>query len=436
MVESRHPKVRNGGILAKNPLRQAAVEIIEAGLQAIDTSNSVSERIKYQNDTIFIDEKKYPLKEFERIFVVGVGKCSLEAALALEKILGDRLTDGIVIDLVCNETPKKIKFCQGDHPLPTENNINSTKKIINLLEDCDRNDLVLFIISGGGSALLCQPDNFTCLEEVDMMSCLVGAGANIYEVNTVRKHLSLARGGFLAKYAYPAKSIALIFSDVGTDIEFVASGPTVKDSTTIDDAKKVIEKYSADDACGFDLKNIVETPKEKEYFDKVENILFLSVSTALEKMKEKAEELGFQSEIKTKNLKGEARDVGEEISKEINIAKPKTAFIYGGETTITVRKAGKGGRNQELVLSALRFLEKDSLMAAVNSDGWDNTNFAGALGDNLTKEKALELSLDVSKYLEDNQSYYFFEKVGDYFKTGLTGSNVADLLLALKNESR
>lgn len=434
-MQSGNPKIKNGGILAKNPLRQAAVEIIEAGLQAIDTKYSVSTRIKYQKDTLFIDDRKYPLEKIKRVFVVGVGKCSLEAALALEDILGDRLEDGIVIDLKCETNPKKIKFYKGDHPLPTENNVNLTRQLIEFLEKAEKDDLVLFLISGGGSALLCQPNNFNFLAEKNLMSYLMKSGANIRDVNIVRKHLSLARGGFLAKYVYPARSIALIFSDVGNDMEFVASGPTIKDTTTIEDAKKVLIKYGAEEFCNFDLENLTETPKDDKYFEKMENKLFLSNLIALREMANRAEKLGFKTEIKTTKLEGEARDIGEQIAREINESDQKIALIYGGETTVTVKTHGKGGRNQELALSALRFIEDDCLVAAVNSDGWDNTDFAGALCDNLTREKANELGLDVSEYLDKNQSYNFFEKVGDYFRTGLTNSNIADLLLALKNRN-
>ncbi|MEK7552014.1 MAG: DUF4147 domain-containing protein [Patescibacteria group bacterium] len=431
-MKNKDSKIKNSDTLIKNPLRKAAVEIMEAGLQAIDTKHAIKEGIKLENNHLFIKETSYALDKIKRIFVVGVGKCSLEAALALEDILGDKLTDGIVIDLVCNETPKKIKFCQGDHPFPTENNVDSTKKIIDLLENSEESDLIIFIISGGGSTLLCQPDNFTCFQESDMVSCLMGAGANIIEINTVRKHLSLARGGYLAKYAFPAKSISLIFSDVGSDMEFVASGPTIKDSSTIEDAKLVIEKYSANTACGFDINNLIETPKDDKYFENVKNILFLSNTTALNKMAEKASELGFDSEIKTNDLKGEAREIGEQIAKEINKAKINKVLICGGETTVTARKLGRGGRNQELVLSASRFINDDCLVAAINSDGWDNTDFAGALCDNLTIKRIRELNMDTSEFLAGNTSYNFFEKVGDYFRTGLTGSNVADLILAIK----
>ncbi len=237
-------KIQNFDELAKSGLRRAVLNIAEAGFAAIDTEGAVKRSVRVEGDELEINSHKFDLGKINNLYVVGVGKCSLEAGRELEKILGDRITGGIVIDVHVGAL-KKIKTFTGTHPLPTNENVDATKHIIKLLKDCNEDDLVIFIISGGGSTLLCQPENYTCLEEADIFSCLTGAGATIQELNTVRKHISLARGGFLAKYAYPASSLALIFSDVpGNDLEFIASGPTIKDTTTVADAARVAGKYS------------------------------------------------------------------------------------------------------------------------------------------------------------------------------------------------
>lgn len=427
-------KIKNFDELARNASRKDTLYIIEAGLAAVDTERVLKESVRVEQGTLIVKENRIPLKSTRRIFVVGVGKCSTEAAAALEDILGERIYDGLMVDVRCDKALRKIRTCEGEHPFPTEKNIDATRQIIALLKDLAEDDLVLFIVSGGGSTLLCQPTNFTCQQETDIVRCLFEEGAVIQEINTIRKHLSLARGGYLAKYAYPAKSVALIFSDVpGDNLEFVASGPTVKDTTTAEEARKIIEKYDVWKRCGFELKALIETPKDEKFFERVENILLVSNKIALEKMASEARRRGFQATICDTCLTGEARATGENLAREINAAPPKTVLLYGGETTVTVKGKGKGGRNQEVALSAARFIGDSALIAAVASDGRDNGDRAGALCDILTKEKAEEFRLDLDTYLANNDSYHFFEKTGDYLLTGHTGSNVSDLTIAIKN---
>lgn len=423
-------KIQNFKELAITDLRKAALGIAEAGLEVIDTEKVVKSGVVLDGEILKVKDKKFNLAGFERIFVVGVGKCALEAGRALEEILGDKLYNGIVLDIHPGKL-KKIRTFTGTHPYPTTENVSATAEIIQLLSSLTEKDFIIFVISGGGSSLLCQPKDLVCQDEKDIFNCLFRAGANIEEMNTLRKHLSLARGGHLAAYAYPASSVALIFSDVpGGNMEFIASGPTVKDSTTADDARRILDKYEIEKQIGLKIEPM-ETPREEKYFKKVINILFLD-NAALEEMKERAEELGFKTEIKTKTLSGEAREVGEKIALDLNKVKEKTALIYGGETTVCVKGGGKGGRNQELILGALLKISNGELILSMNSDGRDNTDFAGALCDMTTREKAAKLNLKPEEFLKDNDSYSFFEKVGDYILTGDTGSNVSDLIIALK----
>ncbi|TSD03567.1 MAG: hypothetical protein Athens071426_204, partial [Parcubacteria group bacterium Athens0714_26] len=257
---------------------------------------------------------------------------------------------------------------------------------------------------------------------------------DIEKINTVRKHLSLARGGFLAKYIYPAKAVSLIFSDVpGHSIEFVASGPTTKDTTTISDAREVLWKYNTLKDLNISNLDLIETPKHNKYFKNIDNILVVSNEVALRAMADKALKLGFQAEIITNNFSGEARNLGKEFVSKLEEKNPKTVLLYGGESTVTVRGDGKGGRNQELALSALRYIKDNQLLVSVASDGRDNCELAGAICDIISRIKVKNLGLSVEKYLENNDSYGFFVKTGDYLLTGDTGSNVSDLIIAIKN---
>ena len=427
--------VKNYKELATTKIRKNALEIIEAGLESINTAKIIKKNVQLKKGELFIQNKKINLTNIKRIFVVGIGKCAFEAGETLEKILGDSLTGGITLDIQRRKL-HKIRSFVGTHPFMSDINIDVTREIIALLGKMTKNDLVLFVISGGGSALLCQPDNFTCQDESTVIKCLFDSGVAIKEMNTVRKHLSLARGGFLAKYAYPAKVISLIFSDVpNNEIEFVASGPTVLDTTTIRDAEKILDKYRVWKKCGIKELTLIETPKEKKYFKNVDNILIVSNSTALTAMKKSAEKLGYKAIIKTNSFFGEASKIGPNLIKELTKAGNKSALLYGGESTVTIiKKAGKGGRNQELVLSALPYIKKGQLIVSFDTDGRDNTDFAGAFGDLHTVEKARKLKLIPSEYLarEQNNSYRFFEKVGDYLLTGNTGSNVSDIIIAMK----
>ena len=426
-------KIKNFQELATTENRKQILQIAEAGLEAIDTEKVIQKNIQIKGEQLIIKDEKFSLKNVKRILVVGIGKCSLEAADALEKIMGEKISGGAVID-IHEGSLKRIKAYIGDHPFPTQRNIDNTKEIINLLSDTNENDLVIFIISGGGSTLLCQPKDLTCVDETQILKCLFESGADIQQINTIRKHISLARGGYLAKYAYPAQVISLIFSDVpGDDLEFIASGPTIKDTTTITDAMKIIADYNIENRCSLVKITLVETPKEDKYFKKVKNILLVSNKTALEAMGQKAGEFGFIPRICTTCLQGEAREVGVQIVKELEKENSKTALLYGGETTVTIKVKGKGGRNLELGLSALGVLKEGITVVPIASDGWDNTDFAGAICDKITIEKAQKLGLDPGKYLNENQSYSFFSQTGDYLSTGDTGSNVSDLIIAVKN---
>lgn len=424
-------KIKNFHDLATNEERNISLMLAETALQAIDTTSVTEKNFILKEKTLFIAGRPFPLENVGRVFVVGVGKCAVDAVSVIEKQLLDIITDGIVLCIGDAKLNKVRTFC-GTHPFPTAINVEATGEIIKLLSGMTERDLIIFVVSGGGSTLLCQPQNMTCEDEASVLRKLFDEGATIEEINILRKHISSARGGYLAKYAYPAQVVSLIFSDVpGDDIGVVASGPTVKDETTIEDAKKIVEKYKLSDD-HIVAASLLETPKEDMYFKNVWNTVVVSNKTALHAMEEKAKELGFSPIIKTSSLSGEARTVASEIVEELKNAPHKTVLLYGGETTVTVTKPGKGGRGLELVLSACRTIEAGELVMSVASDGRDNTDFAGALCDIMTKEKAREFGLDEVQHLEENMSYKFFEFVGDFLMTGHTGSNVSDLIIGIK----
>ncbi len=448
-------KIKNFEKLAATPARKFALEIAEAGLEAIDTEKSILSRVSLKKGVLQVGKELFNLAIFERIFVVGVGKCALEAGKGLERILGDRLSGGIILtpnnpSFEMRNSKLEIRF--GTHPFPTKINVDATSEIIRLLLSLTKKDFVIFVISGGGSTLLCQPSADAPFVEASgvkyvpenslpeweresmMLRVLFEKGGTIQELNTIRKHSSLARGGYLAEYAYPAASVALIFSDVpGDDMEFIASGPTVKDVTTVDEAKGVIKKYDLEKSTGLKIE-LLKTPKEDKYFEKMRNILFMSNGTALAAMKAKAESLGLHAAIVTKTLSGEAREVGRTIAMDVSRLPDKTVRLYGGETTVTITGKGKGGRNEELVLRALQDIGDDTLVLSIDSDGHDNQGgYAGALCDIMTKKKTGKLGLSPENFLGENNSAGFFEKVEDYIETGDTGSNVSDLIVAIKH---
>ena len=423
-------RIKNYSKLAVNPLRKAALNIAEAGLLAINTEGAIRRNVRLNKKGLFLAGERINLYKTGRVFIIGIGKCAFGAASELEKILGSNITGGMIISPFGGKL-KKLKTFIGDHPLPTERNVKATKELIKIITGLEREDLVIFIISGGGSTLLCQPKGLTYKDEAEIFSHLTRAGVDIKKLNTVRKHLSLARGGQLAMASYPARVVSLIFSDViGDNLGSIASGPTVFDVTTIEDAKDIIKEYDIEKHCGKIMKGLMETPKDRKYFKNVKNILIVSNRLALEAMEAAAKKMKLSVKIISGKLSGEAGEKGREIARKLH--GKRGVSLYGGETTVKIRGNGKGGRNMQLALSALRFLKDDELVLALASDGRDNSDFAGAICDKITKAKVLKSGLNIEKYLKENNSYEFFKKIKDNLITGETGSNVADLIIAIK----
>jgi len=408
--------IKNKKELAINPLRKNALEILEAGLEAINTERILKNKLKLKNEVLNIDGHFLNLKSYNKILFIGIGKCASDGAVAVESILGDYLADGIALDVKSAPDLKKIKSFIGTHPLPSEQNIEATKKILEMTSDLSENDLVLCLISGGGSSLFEMPaEDFSLEDIIEKTKELTAKGADIYELNDARKKMSQVKGGKFVEHCSPAKVVSLIFSDVlGNDVSVIASGPTV--------IGEAAEKNS--------LRSQDATHISLQEFSQPLNLLLCSNRDALIAMKSKAEELGFKAKIKTETLSGNATEIGKELA-EKNI-EPKSCFLFGGETTVKIKdNRGEGGRNQELALSALLNIKNSSLIISVASDGWDNTEHAGAIADSELLEKSKQLGLSPQQFLERSDSHNFFKQVGGAISTGRLGSNVSDLCILI-----
>ena len=422
--------IRNFEKIATRPQRKIVLELVETALSSIQPENVINNSIKLENNILRISDKSFDLGGFERIFLIGFGKGSAKNSRLIKEKLGNRLVESYVID-TNSEDFKKIKFTQGTHPLPSQTNVDFTDSLIKRFTEINptRKDLVIVVITGGGSALFEKPYRVDLEKLIQINDALLKSGANIKEMNTVRKHLSSVKGGGLAKHLYPATIVSIIASDVpGNDLSVISSGPTVKDPTTIDDALSISTSLTRSDLVTKDY--LTETPKEDKYFEKISNILILSNLTALEAMKKKAEELGFKAEILSDKFHGEARNTGSDL---VSKTTPSSILLIGGETTVKVTGSGKGGRNQEVVLGALSNIDDKTVICSFDSDGWDNSPFAGAIGDIETLEKAKKLNLNPQEFLDNNNSLEFFQKTGDGIETGRLPSNVSDLMIVLKD---
>ena len=432
---SAHPRGKMGlGALREKEisnLREKGLGILEKGLEAIQPEKIIKKNIRLKNNFLLLKfpslREKIDIRKFKRIFLIGFGKGAANAALSLEKILANRVKKGIVLDIACPAAASnsKIECLKGSHPLPSKKNLENTRKIIKLLERADGDDLVLVFIFGGGSALLTAPVvDLSLLQRIN--KDLLKSGKDIYKINTVRKHLDRVKGGNLAKIAYPAETYAFICSDVpGNDISVIASGPLSRDKTTKKEAEKIARQFNWP-------KNIFqETPKSDKYFRNVKNIIFISNKTALGAMRREAEKRKIKRiRILSDRIQGEARIVGKKILEK---CRKEEILLAGGETTVRVRGKGKGGRNQELVLGAIEKLKRGEVIISIDTDGRDNSEAAGAIGDIYTKLKAERLGLKIGDYLKNNDSFHFFKKTGDLIFSKV-GTNVADLMMVLRLE--
>ena len=446
---------------------QILAGIFNAALAAVDPYNAVLNAASVEHDQLKIAGAKYDLAAFERIIVVGAGKATARMALAVESLLGNKIAAGLIVVKDGHTAPLDIiEQVEAAHPVPNEAGIAGTLRILNMVRGADEKTLVICLLSGGASALLVAPADgvthggVTLQDKQDATRLLLNAGASINELNAVRKHLSSVKGGRLAQATFPAQLVTLIVSDViGDALDVIGSGPTSPDDSTFGYAWAVIAKYGLQQRFpprvtdylqrGIDGQK-PETVKENDpCLTKTRNVIVAGIRQALDAAKDRAAQLGYSVQTITDTLQGEARDAARLLAQaarsELDAmqANERRCLLYGGETTVTVRGTGKGGRNQEFALAFALASEGDqgvSLLSA-GTDGSDGpTDAAGAMVDGSTASRARSLGIDPLRHLEQNDSYAFFQQFDaasgshSHFKTGPTGTNVMDIQIVLLNK--
>ena len=435
-------------------MRKHARQIFQAGLQAVDPVEAIHRHVTLNDDVLGISDRQFNLKDYDRILVVGAGKATAPMAKAVEDLLGNHISDGVIVVKDGHGLPlKKIKVHEGSHPVPDARGVKGTEGILSLVETAGKRDLVICLISGGGSALLIAPVHDISLEDKqNATKLLLACGATIHEFNTVRKHLSRAKGGRLAQIAYPATIISLILSDVvGDDLDVIASGPTVPDSSTFKDAEQILKDYGIWDQLAPAVRDhlakgssgqIEDTPKsDNAAFQRCSQVLVGTNLQALTAAGRQAQRFGYHPLILSSKVEGEAREVAKfytAIAKEAlsseNPLKPPLCVLAGGETTVTLTGEGRGGRNQEFALAAALAIAglNDVVVLSGGTDGTDGpTDAAGAIADGTTVARALEKGLDPKDFLKRNDSYNLFQNLQDLLITGPTRTNVMDMYLLL-----
>jgi hydroxypyruvate reductase/glycerate 2-kinase len=437
--------------IKQNNRRQITEKIFTAILQGVDPYLLVRKHL----DRI---SAVYRDGNYRKLFLSSFGKAAYLMAKAVSDDLGANISRGIVLTkyghLPSAVLSTQIDYYEAGHPVPNEAGVKITTQVIEALRAADEQTLVVCLISGGGSALLVAPhENITLIEKQQVTQLLLKAGADIQELNTVRKHISRIKGGRFAELAYPARILSLILSDViGDPLDVIASGPTSPDQTTFADALQVIQRYCLADKIPAKVMEILirgdkgeipETPKEgNPVFQKVENIIIGSNRKAIKIAKEKASALGYQVVVLSSELKGEARDTGACLAREAiryqrqcqKTGDGQLCLLAGGETTVTVKGSGLGGRNMELALAFAIELKGTAgiTLLSAGTDGTDGpTDAAGAIVDCETLMEAAAKGFDPEDFLTRNDSYSFFKGIGGLIITGPTGTNVMDIQVVL-----
>jgi hydroxypyruvate reductase len=445
--------------------------IFSAALRSVNPESLILERMRLSGNLLTVSSElesvKLDLRDFNRILVLGAGKATAPMARAVEKILGDRISEGLIaVKYGHTETLERIGLIEAGHPVPDENSLRAASGIGQLAAGADGRTLIINLISGGGSALLSDPLHASIGGETVALTLddirrttgvLLASGATIEEMNCVRKHLSAIKGGRLSERGYPAVQINVLLSDViGDRLDTIASGLTTHDTTTYADALSILDKYGiADKVSGKALRilragvrgEVPETPKAgAEIFSRVKNLIIGNNHTALRAAEQEAKRLGYHTTALSSRIIGEAREAArvfagivKDVQRyELFTGKP-ACILWGGETTVTLVGSGKGGRNQEFALAFLLELREYGLevssgitLLAASTDGNDGpTDAAGAFASTGVLRSAAAQALDPAAYLKENDSYTFYDRTGFLHKTGPTNTNVCDLQIAL-----
>lgn len=428
---------------------QNAIAIFKHAVASVNPATLIRKHLSWQSPCLTINAERIELSPSQQVFIIGAGKASACMALTAEELLGDQITGGIVVTKYDHGLPlKKIKLYEAGHPVPDEGSIRATEEIIELADRLTADDIVIFLLSGGASSLLADYPKGSSLAEIQaVFGLLLKSGATIHEMNTVRKHISNVKGGQLARHIYPARLYSLILSDVvGDDLDVIGSGPTVPDETMFADAMNVLLKYAIVDqippAVSHHLLEgcagrIADTPKATDpVFANTQNKIIGNNRMALEAASKKAIEFGYQPRIITHSLQGESSTLGRIIAADAIAYRGRlpACFLYGGESTVTIKGNGRGGRNMELALAAgTQIVNHPNItILAAGTDGSDGpTDAAGAVVNAAIMRKALTSQYNPIHFLENNDSYSFFSAVNALLKTGPTQTNVMDLTIVL-----
>jgi glycerate 2-kinase len=433
--------------------RTIAEKIFLAGVESVMPQRLITNVMIMRNTSLNIGNLVFPLETIENIYVIGAGKASALMGEEVEKILGDCITAGhIVVKYGYSRKLKYIDVTEAGHPVPDANGFRATREIIDIAGSARCDDLVICLLSGGGSSLLSDaPEGCSSRDMIKVNDLLIKSGASIREINAVRKHLSEIKGGQLARIVYPAALVNLILSDVpGDQLDVIASGPTVPDPTTYFQALTVLDMYGLTTLVPDGVLTILkdgdmgkrpETPKMGDpVFGRTHNILVGSNRLALEAAKNRALEFNINAIIIDDQLQGDVSTVAEYLvetalkyKSDKDEVKP-VCLLYGGETVVKVNGIGKGGRNQHLALLLALLLQNKPGITILSSgtDGNDGpTDAAGAVVDSDTIAAALLKGIDPGKYLINFDSFHFFKKAGGHIITGPTMTNVMDLIVVL-----
>ncbi len=430
--------------------------VLVAAINGINAGEAIKRHVIYYANHLVIDRLDYDLSKFRRIFIIGVGKACTPMADSISELLFDKIYKGLLITKDGYLNPEnypnapQIDIIEANHPIPDQRNLDATLKVVTLAKEITRDDLVICLLSGGGSSLLMYPYPGITLQDIQASTkLLLSCGASITEMNTFRKHVDRFKGGGLVKFLSHAAVISLILSDVMGDYpEVIASGPTIGDPTTYDDVWTIFSKYQILDQLPTNIKShvsagiqgkIPETVKPGDpILNHISNIIMGSNADAIASAIDAAKEIGFNITELPFHLIGEASEMGKVLAKEakslfssLSSGINPTCLIAGGETTVTIKGTGKGGRNQELALGAVKDLAgyQKIMLVSMATDGGDGpTDAAGAVTTNETYSRGLAMGLDPDEYLKMNDSYHYFEPLDDLIRTGPTMTNVNDLV--------
>lgn len=440
-------------LLTPNPVvRDKIVQTLDAALAAVDPRNAVLQVLRRDGDRLTVGDRHYDLRQFARIFVIGAGKAGAPMTQAVEQVLGDRITAGIVAVKTDHGGPtRQVTIAEASHPMPDAAGVAAGQQILALAQQAGPQDLVIALLSGGGSALLVAPaEGLTLADKQTMTNALLACGATINEINCLRKHCSAVKGGQLARAVAPATLITLALSDViGSPLDVIASGPTVADASTWTDAWAVVEKYDLVDKLPPAIitrlraglaSAIADTPKADDpAFATTQTVVVADNRVAAEAALAQARAFGYQTMLLTTYVEGEAAQVAKvavALAKEVRATgqplSPPACLVLGGETTVTLGATpGRGGRNQELALAAAVALQNTPGVTIVSlaTDGSDGpTDSAGGMADQGTVARGVAAGLNAADHLRRHDAYDFLQATNDLLRTGPTQTNVNDLI--------